>query len=92
MCIKWEACVARDREVIHRKRVEHLVRLNLARRCTSGADFGKAVGDEEDEYDEVAVGRAFDLEVAEEGVGAEEVESFVEDIGFICSSWFGELS
>ena len=61
-------------------------------RARDRAELREAVGDEEDEYDEVAVGRAFDLEVAEEGVGAEEVESFVEDIGFICSSWFGELS
>lgn len=43
-------------------------------------DFGEAVGDKEDTVDEEAVGGAFDFEVAEESVGAEEGEDFVEDV------------
>lgn len=77
MRVEREARIARDREVIYRQRIEHLVRLNLARRCSCRPDLGKAVGDEEYEYDEVAVGGALDLEVAEEGVGTEEIEGLV---------------
>jgi hypothetical protein len=43
-------------------------------------EFLQALGEEEDPVDEQAVGRAFDLKVAEEGVGAEEGEDFVEDV------------
>ena len=42
--------------------------------------LGQAVGEEEDAVDQVAVGGALDLEVAEEGVGAEEGEGLVEDV------------
>ena len=86
MCIERETCVSRNREVIHGECVEHFIRLDLAWRCTSGANLGEAVGDEQDEDNEVAVCRAFDLEVAEEGVGAEEVECLVKDVCFVCSS------
>ena len=42
--------------------------------------FREAVGEEENAVDEHAVGGAFDLEVAEEGVGAEEGEDLVEAV------------
>lgn len=45
-----------------------------------GADLAEALADEEDAVDEQAVGGALDLEVAEEGVGAEEREHLVEDV------------
>jgi hypothetical protein len=43
-------------------------------------DLGEAVADEPDAVDEQAVCGALDLEVAEEGVGAEEGEDLVEDV------------
>jgi hypothetical protein len=43
-------------------------------------DLGQAVGKEERAVDEQPVGGAVDLEVAEEGVGAEEGEDFIDDV------------
>ena len=80
MCIQSEVSVPGDREIVHSERVEQLGGLKLARDSLRRADLSKAVGDEEDEDDEETVGWALDLEVAEEGVGAEEVESLVNDI------------
>lgn len=45
-----------------------------------GLDLGQAVADEPDAVDEQAVGVALQLEVAEEGVCAEEGEDLVEDV------------
>lgn len=46
----------------------------------AGLDLGQAVTDEPDAVDKQTVGGALDLEVAEEGVGAEEGEDLVEDV------------
>lgn len=46
----------------------------------SGLDLGQAVADEPDAVDEQAIGVALQLEVAEEGVCAEEGEDLVEDV------------
>lgn len=45
-----------------------------------GLHFRQAVGEEQDAVDHHAVGGALDLEVAEEGVGAEQAEDFVEAV------------
>jgi len=79
--VQREVRVARDRKVVYRERIERLGRLDLAGRGTRGADLGKAVRDEENEDDEETVGGALDLEVAEEGVGAEEVDGFIDNVG-----------
>ena len=55
----------------------HLVR---PRRALTLSDLGEAVTDEENEVDEHAVRGALDLKVAEEGVGAEEVERLGDDV------------
>lgn len=54
-------------------------------------DLGETVGDEEDEVDEDAVGGALDFKVAEERVGAEEVDAFVDDVraGGVDGGWSG---
>ena len=44
------------------------------------SDLGQTVADEPDAVDEQPVGVALDLEVAEEGVGAEEREHLVQDV------------
>ena len=80
MRIQREPRVSRDRKLVDRERVEQLLRLDLARHRARGAELREAVGDEEDEHDELAVRGALDLEVAEEGVGTEEVECLVDDI------------
>lgn len=46
-------------------------------------ELGQAVRNIKDEDDEEAVCRAFDLKVSEEGVGTEEIESFVYDVCLI---------
>lgn len=55
--------------------------------------FGETVAEEEDAVDQVAVGGALDFKVAEEDVGAEEGEGFVEDVvgfGFgVDCGWVG---
>ena len=82
MRVERKVGVAGDGEAVHSERVEHLGRLDLAGQRARGADLGKAVRDEEDEDNEQAIGGAFDLEVAEEGVGTKEVEGLVNDIRF----------
>ena len=82
MRVEGEVGVAGDGEVVDGEGVERLGRLELTRDGLRCADLGEAVGDEEDEDDEEAIGGAFNLEVAEEGVGAEEVEGLVDDVGF----------
>ena len=82
MRVEGEVGVAGDGEVVNGERVERLGCLELSRDGLRCADLGEAVGDEEDEDDEEAIGGAFNLEVAEEGVGAEEVEGLVDDVGF----------
>ena len=80
MRIQCEVGVTGDREVIDSEGVEGLARLELRRRGALCAELCEAVGDKEDKDDEQAVGGALDLEVAEEGVGTEEVKCLVYDI------------
>lgn len=76
--IQWEGRVTRNGEV----GVERQVRDILGSRpyVGGGLDLGQAFGDEEDAVDEQAVGGTLDLEVAEEGVGAEEGEDLIEGV------------
>ena len=87
--IQREPRVPRDRKLVDRERVKQLLRLDLARHRARRAELREAVGDEEDEHDELAVRGALDLEVAEEGVGAEEVERFVDDVRGFGVGWVG---
>ena len=83
MRVERKVGVAGDGEAVHGERVEHLGRLDLAGQRARGADLGKAVRDEEDEDNEEAIGGAFDLEVAEQGVGTEQVKGFVDNVRLI---------
>lgn len=75
--VQREARLARQTEVLEREVDQALLGgLGVLRRFYSR----QAVGEEEDAVDQVAVGGALDLEVAEEDVGAEEREGFVEDV------------
>lgn len=76
--VQWPTWITRDGKV----RVERQVRdiLGGLPHVGGGFDFGEAVADEPDAVDEQAVGGALDLEVAEEGVGAEQGEDLVEDV------------
>ena len=89
MRVERKVGVAGDGEAVHGERVEHLGRLDLAGQRARGADLGKAVRDEEDEDYEEAIGGPLDLEVAEEGVGAEEVEGLVDNVCFGGIGWVG---
>lgn len=76
--IKWEGRITRNGEV----GIECQVRDILSSRpyVGRGLDLGQALGDEQDAVDEQAVGGTLDLEVAEEGVGAEEGEDLIEGV------------
>lgn len=87
MCIQRKSRVSRNREIINRKRVQEFTCFDLRGRCTLRTEFGEAIGDVEDEDDQGAVCGAFDLEIAEEGVGAEEIEGFVYDVIFGWVAW-----
>ena len=80
MRIQLKPSITWNRKVIHAQRIQQLIRLNHPRRDLGTSEFGETVGDEEDEDNEETIGRALDLEVAEEGVGAEEVEGLVDDV------------
>ena len=88
MRVEGEVGVAGDGEVVNGERVERLGRLELTRDSLRCADLGEAVGDEEDEDDEEAIGGPFNLEVAEEGVGTEAVKSLD---GALCVAGNGYL-
>lgn len=60
------------------RQVQHILLGLLGRRRR--LDLAQAVAQEPDAVDEQAIGGALDLEVAEEGVGAEEGEDLVEDV------------
>lgn len=87
MRVQRKVGVSRNRKAVHSERVQRLIRLKLGRRRPLRSEFGETVGDEEDEDDENAIGGAFDLEVAEERVGTEEVEGFVDDVGCVWVGW-----
>jgi hypothetical protein len=75
--IQREPRLSGDRKLFQRAVDERFLRRAAVR---GGLHFGQTVRHEEDAVDEKAVGGAFDFEVAEEGVGAEEGEDFVEDV------------
>jgi len=76
--VQREARVARNGEIEVQGGVEDL--LGGISDAVLGADLGKTLADVEDAVDKQAVGRALDLEVAEEGVGAEQRQYLVEDV------------
>lgn len=76
--VQGERGVTRDGEVEVEGGVEDV--LGGVAEGVVGSDLAEALADEEDAVDEEAVGGALDLEVAEEGVGAEEGEHLVEDV------------
>jgi hypothetical protein len=78
--IQEKICVPRQRKVVHRERAERFCRLELVWRHTRRRNLREAVGYEEDEDDEQPICWALDLKVAEERVGAEEVERLVDDV------------
>ena len=66
MRVERKVGLAGNGEVVDGERVEQLAGLELVGRRALRLDLGEAVGDEEDEDDEQAVGGALDLEVTEE--------------------------
>lgn len=76
--VQRPARVAGNGKVEVQRQVQHILRRLLDR--GRGLDLAEAVAEEPDAVDEQAVGGALDLEVAEEGVGAEEGEDLVEDV------------
>jgi hypothetical protein len=84
--IERKVGVAGDGKAIDGERVERFARLELGLRRARRSELGEAVRDEEDEHDERSVGGALDLKIAEERVGAEEVEGLVDDV---CARWIG---
>ena len=76
--VQGPAWVARDGELQVQGQVRDI--LGGGPDVGAGLDLGQAVADEPDAVDEQAVGVALQLEVAEEGVCAEEGEHLVEDV------------
>lgn len=91
MRVQRKAHFAREREVVHCKRIQQLPCFDLRRDSLRRSDFRETVGDEEDEDNEQAVGGALDLEVSEERVGTEEVKGFVDYVGCVGIGWIGEV-
>jgi len=75
--IQREARLTRYAELLERAVDQRLLG---ALRIHAGFDLGEAVGDEEDAVNQQPIGGAFDLEVAEEGICAEEAKDLVESI------------
>lgn len=81
MCIKQEIGVSGNGEIIHRQGIESFVRLKLAGNRAQRSELGQTIRNEEDENDQQSVGGTFDLKVAKERVGAEEIDRFVDNVG-----------
>jgi len=73
MRIQREISITWDREIIHRECVERFGCLYLCGDCTCASEFGETVRDVEYEDDQRPIRGPFDLEVAEERIGTEEV-------------------
>jgi hypothetical protein len=80
VCIEKEVGVAGNRKVVDGKSVESFRCLDLSRRGTCTSKLRKAVRNEENEDDQEAITRSFDLKIPEERVGAEEIQGFIDDI------------
>jgi len=80
MRVQGEIGITRDWEAFYGKRIERLGRFNLRGHGARAPELSETIGDEENEHNEGTVRRAFDLKITEQGVGAEEVERFVNDI------------
>lgn len=78
--VEREVGIAGKGEAIHRVGGKLFVGLVCGPGHFGRGDLGETVGDEEDEVDEDAVGGALDFKVAEERIGAEEVDAFVDDV------------
>lgn len=81
MRVQGETCISGNGEVVHREGVERLASFELRRGSTNRAQFCQAIRHEQNKDDESTIGRALDLEVAKEGVGTEQVESLVDNVG-----------
>ena len=81
MSIQRKVGVSGDGEIVDGEGVEGLGGLDLRRYGARAADLGQTVGNIENKHNQRAVCWALDLKVAEERVGTEEVESFIDDIG-----------
>lgn len=86
MCVEREIGIARDREGIDGKRVQKFRGFDLCWRRARSTNLRQTVGDVENEDNQCAVGRPFDLKVPEQRVGAEEIESLVNYVGL---GWIG---
>jgi hypothetical protein len=76
--VQGEARVSGDGEIEVQRKVQDIL-LGVPR-VGGGLDLAQAVADEPDAVHQQTVGGTLNLEVAEEGVGAEEGEDLVEDI------------
>ena len=73
--------VARDREVVHRKSIQHFGCLDLCWNSFGCTDLGQTIGHKENEHDEQTIRWSLDLKVAEKRVCSKEIQRFVNDIG-----------
>jgi hypothetical protein len=91
--VKREPSVTRERKAVDRQCLELLLRLAIVwRRATRARlQLCETVRDEEDQVDEKAVGGALDLKVAEQAVGAEQVQCLVDDVWRRRVSWEGSV-
>ena len=83
MGIEKEVGIPGNRKVVDSESIEGFSRLYLSRRGACTAELCKTIGDEEDEDDQEAITGSFDLKVPEERVGAEEVQSFIDDVALL---------
>lgn len=91
MCIEREIGIAGNRKIIDGKGIESFGSFYHSRRGACAAKFRETIGNEEDEDDEKAITRPFDLEISEKRVGAEEVECLIDDVSLLIARWDGVI-
>ena len=69
MRVQREISITWNRESVDRKSVQQFRGFDLSRDGACAAKLGETIGYEEYEDDESAIGRALDLEIAEQRVG-----------------------
>jgi hypothetical protein len=80
VCVEREIGIAGNGEIIDGKGIERFGGFYLRRRGACTAKLRETIGNEDDEK---TITGPLDLEVSEERVGAEEVESLVDDVSLL---------
>lgn len=80
MCVQGEIGISWNGKCINSECIQQLGCFYLRRNAASGADLGETVGNKQDENNQCAVRRSFNLEISKKRVCTEKIEGFVYNV------------